>query len=114
MYNSFSKHAHESIADLGEDLDCLVFWDKAFPIHKPPELSPIAILLDNIIEVGGFHNLEAAHNILALEGFQYLNFGVDRLLDVVILVDWIKVGVLVFLESILTATLRLVESCSPR
>lgn len=113
MDNALSNHAHESVTDLGEDFDGLWLWDNFLLLHESPKLAVLAVLLDDVEEVGGFHHLEAAHDVLAFEGFENLNFGVDCLLDVVVLVDWIRGRVLVFLSSILTATWSLVMSYSP-
>jgi hypothetical protein len=113
MDDSLFEELHKAVADLGDYSNSFLLLEGA-PFNKEgAKVAAIAELLDDVIEVGALHDVEETHDVGALEGLEDVYLGKERLLYVLVFLDCVIKGLLVFLSSILMATLSLVSMWKP-
>ena len=112
MHYSLFYQGNESVHDLPYDLDRPFLGDNCILLDVFFEVA-VAEFLDDVVIVGALHDLVDGDDVLGLDLLQDLYLLQQRVLEVLVGVDWVSKEVLRRLASTLMAQMRFVCSCSP-
>lgn len=74
MDHTFLQDFNEAIANLCENHDCLLLLNLSLFLHVASEVSSVAKLLNNVIIVCAFHDVEKPNDVWTFECFKYVDF----------------------------------------
>jgi hypothetical protein len=84
--NSFFGERKKTIADLPQKLDSFLLGNSWFFKEQLLEVT-VAKLLDYVVVVAAFHDIEDPNNILAFEQLHDLDFRKESVFEILIMVD---------------------------
>lgn len=87
MDDPLLDHRDESIANFREYMDSFSLEERAPLFDKSAEIFAVAVFLDNVVVVGGFHNIKKAHDVNVLERLQDAYFGQQSIFYVFVFVN---------------------------
>lgn len=112
MDDALLDQCHKPIHDLLQHFHRLLLVDEGGHLHVLLEVA-VAELLDDVVIIGALHDLVNSHYVFGLDLLEDLDLLEQRMLEVLVGVDWIWREVLNLLASTLMAQMRLVCYCSP-
>jgi len=113
MDNAFFDEGQEAVTNLPEHLDCFRFWALVEALDLLGEVS-VAELLDDVVVLAAFHDVVEADYVLGVDFLEDVDLVLEGSLEVVVLVDLIRVCLLLSLGRIFTATCSSLPSFFPR
>ncbi len=104
--DAFLDEGQEAVADLPEHVDGFRFLALVVAFDLLGDVS-VAELLDDVVIFGALHDVVEGHHVVGVQLLKDIDLVFEGSLEVVVLVDCMGDGVLLYLGRILTAT------CSP-
>ena len=87
MHYTFLNQLDEPVTYLLQVSNRLFLWYSPNFVHVLPQLSPVAILLDDVVVVVALHYVEEFHDVGALQSLEDLYLGEQRIFEVLVLID---------------------------